>query len=106
MMSAMKHALGIRGLLPLALSFCMGQASASAASEDVQDHWAFKAPMRPSVPAVRNRKWVRNPIDSFVLARLEKEGLRPSAEAERATLIPRLSLELPGWPPHTVEMAP
>src|SRR5260370_30285507 len=99
MMSAMKHALGIRGLLPLALSFCMGQASASAASEDRQDHWAFKAPIRPSVPAVKNRKSVRNPIDGFVVARLEKKGLRPAAEAYRATLIRRLHPSLPPVPP-------
>ena len=43
------------------------------------DHWAFRAPQRPDLPPVKNAAWVRNPIDRFVLARLEKEGLTPVA---------------------------
>ncbi len=65
-------------------------------------HWAFRPPVRPKLPAVRSSEWVRNPLDTFVLARLEKEGLKPSPEAERVTLIRRLSLDLIGLPP-TVE---
>jgi hypothetical protein len=64
-----------------------------------EKHWAFSKPERPSLPAVRNTKWVRNPIDAFVLARLEREGLEPSAEADRATLIRRVTLDLTGLPP-------
>jgi hypothetical protein len=62
-------------------------------------HWAFVAPGRPEVPAVRRAEWVRNPIDRFVLARLEAEGLTPSPEADRTTVIKRLSIDLVGLPP-------
>ena len=65
-------------------------------------HWAFRAPVRPSLPSIHDGKWPRNPLDRFVLARLEKEGLKPSLEAERVTLIRRLSLDLIGLPP-TIE---
>ena len=79
-------------------------ASASVKVEDKREHWAFKAPVRRSVPKVRNAKWIRNAIDNFVLARLEKEGLKPSPEADRATLIRRLSLDLIGLPPTPTEV--
>ena len=69
-----------------------------------QKHWAFIPPVRPSQPAVKNAAWVRNPIDSFVLARLEREGLAPSAEAGRETLLRRVSLDLTGLPPSIPEM--
>jgi hypothetical protein len=62
-------------------------------------HWAFVAPTRPPLPKVKNRRWVRNPIDAFVLARLERERIAPSPEAGRTTLIRRLSLDLTGLPP-------
>ena len=65
-------------------------------------HWAFQKPVRPALPAVKNPANVRNPIDAFVLARLDKEGLSPSPEADKATLIRRVSLDLTGLPP-TVE---
>ncbi|MBL8191577.1 MAG: DUF1549 domain-containing protein, partial [Acidobacteria bacterium] len=71
------------------------------------EHWAFIAPKRPEVPAVTNKAWVKNPpnpIDAFVLARLEKEGLKPSPEADRATLIRRVSLDLTGLPPTPAEV--
>ncbi len=64
-----------------------------------QSHWAFEAPKRPVLPGVKRRQWVRNPIDRFVLAKLESEGLTPSAEADRARLIRRVSLDLTGLPP-------
>jgi hypothetical protein len=69
-----------------------------------QQHWAFKAPVRPELPAVQNRAWSRNGIDSFVLARLEQEGLAPAAEADRATLIRRVSFDLTGVPPTPQEI--
>jgi len=62
-------------------------------------HWAFVAPVRPELPAVRNRNWVRNPIDQFILARLEREGLKPSREADKATLLRRVTYDLTGLPP-------
>jgi hypothetical protein len=78
--------------------------SGSTVAQDKRDHWAFKAPVRPSVPAVPDRKWAANPIDDFVLARLEKEKLKPSPEADRSTLIRRLSLDLTGLPPTIAEV--
>src|SRR6266571_5303623 len=62
-------------------------------------HWAFIAPKRTAVPQVRHGNWVRNPIDAFILARLEKERMQPSPAADRATLIRRLCLDLVGLPP-------
>src|SRR5439155_25431264 len=67
-------------------------------------HWAFRPPVRPPLPAVNNPKWVRTPIDHFILARLEKEGLAPSAKADRITLLRRLSLDLTGLPPTITEV--
>ncbi|MBI3850489.1 MAG: DUF1553 domain-containing protein [Verrucomicrobia bacterium] len=69
------------------------------------DHWSFRPPQRPAIPQVKNSKWVRNPIDAFVLARLEKERLKPSPEADRITLIRRLSFDLLGLPPTPQEVA-
>ena len=65
-------------------------------------HWAFIAPRRPKLPPVKNTKWVRNPIDAFVLARMETQGLAPSPPVDRVTLLRRLSLDLIGLPP-TIE---
>ena len=67
-------------------------------------HWAFVAPERPAEPAVKGTHWVRNPIDRFVLAKLEAEGMSPSPEADRATLIKRLSIDLTGLPPTPEEV--
>ena len=69
-----------------------------------KNHWAYIAPARPKLPAVKNESWVRNPIDRFVLARLEAEGLKPSPEADRATLLRRMSLDLVGLPPSLAEL--
>lgn len=78
--------------------------SASVKVVDKRNHWAFKPPVRPVVPPVKQKKWVRNPIDTFVLARLEQENLKPSPEADRITLIRRLSLDLIGLPPSIKEV--
>ncbi|MBY0521898.1 MAG: PSD1 and planctomycete cytochrome C domain-containing protein [Gemmataceae bacterium] len=69
-----------------------------------QPHWAFVPPRRPEVPKVRDAAWVRNPIDAFVLARLEREGLKPSPEANREAVLRRLSLDLVGLPPTLAEI--
>ncbi len=69
-----------------------------------EPHWAYREPVRPSPPPVRTAGWTRNPIDAFVLARLEREGLAPSPEAPRATLIRRVSLDLTGLPPTPAEV--
>jgi Protein of unknown function (DUF1553)./Protein of unknown function (DUF1549)./Planctomycete cytochrome C. len=64
-----------------------------------EPHWSYIPPKRPAVPKVKNAAWVRNPIDAFVLARLEKAGLQPAPEADRRTLARRVSLDLTGLPP-------
>jgi hypothetical protein len=66
---------------------------------EYQGHWAFVPPDRPKLPSAKNADWCRNPIDRFILARLEAEGLSPSSEAGKITLIRRLSLDLIGLPP-------
>ncbi len=75
-----------------------------AAEAKTSTHWAFIPPVRPPLPTVKNPHWVRNPIDRFILARLDKEGLTPSPEADRVTLIRRLSLDLLGLPPTPEEV--
>ena len=70
-----------------------------AEGAEYQPHWSLIAPVRPALPAVKNTAWRRNPIDDFVLAQLEQEGLQPAPEADRRTLARRLSLDLTGLPP-------
>ena len=62
-------------------------------------HWAYLPPKRSALPALKNPSWPRNPIDAFILARLEHEKLSPSPAADKATLLRRLSLDLVGLPP-------
>ena len=77
---------------------------AKAVLDRGRDHWAFKTPARPPLPRVTNTAWAKTPIDAFVLARLEKEGLAPAPEADRATLLRRVSLDLTGLPPTLQEL--
>ncbi len=81
------------------------QAQPPAAAAVTEEHWAYVPPARPKPPSVANTTWSRNDVDRFVLATLEREGLKPSAEAERATLLRRLSLDLIGLPPTANEVA-
>jgi mono/diheme cytochrome c family protein len=74
-----------------------------SATEPVK-HWAYVKPIRPAVPKVKDAVWCRNPIDDFVLARLEKEGMKPSPEASKEMLIRRVSLALIGLPPTLEEV--
>ena len=69
-----------------------------------QGHWSYTAPVRPALPVVKDERWSRNAIDRFVLARLEAEGLRPSPEADKVTLLRRLHLDLIGLPPSPAEV--
>ncbi len=77
---------------------------ASTASDARQVHWSYLAPKAPAIPKTQRARWVRNPIDAFVLAKLESEGLSPSPEADRPTLLRRLSLDLIGLPPSPEEV--
>jgi mono/diheme cytochrome c family protein len=76
-----------------------------AEGAEIRQHWSFIAPTRPPLPEVKNQAWVRNPIDAFILARLEREGLSPSPPAAANTLLRRLSLDLIGLPPTLDELA-
>ena len=67
-------------------------------------HWAFIAPVRPAPPSVKQKNWPRNAIDRFILARLEQSGIKPSPEADRVTLLRRVSLDLVGLPPSPEEV--
>ena len=87
----------VLGLIAAAALPSRGATTASAQND--RSHWSFIAPKLPALPAVRNKRWPRNPIDLFILARLEREGITPSPEADRRTLIRRLNLDLTGLPP-------
>jgi mono/diheme cytochrome c family protein/cytochrome c553 len=71
---------------------------------DPRAHWAFRAPHKPALPSVAQLDWLRNPIDAFILGRLAQEKLNPSPEADRTTLLRRLSLDLIGLPPTIAEV--
>ncbi|HMY73081.1 MAG TPA: PSD1 and planctomycete cytochrome C domain-containing protein, partial [Blastocatellia bacterium] len=73
-------------------------------ANELPKHWAYAKPVRSALPQVKNSGWVRNPIDAFVLARLEKEGLTPAAEASKETLLRRVYLDLIGLPPTLKEI--
>ena len=75
------------------------QAPGSRSPAPANEHWAYVKPLRPELPAVARPGWVRSPIDRFVLARLESEKLSPAAEAGKATLLRRATLDLTGLPP-------
>jgi hypothetical protein len=77
----------------------IGVALLSGIASAATSHWSFIAPTRPPAPPVKDAAWIRNPIDAFVLAKLEAEGLKPSPEADKVTLLRRLSLDLIGLPP-------
>ena len=67
-------------------------------------HWSYMKPVRPAVPSVKDAAWAKNDIDRFLLARLEREGLKPLAEADRHALIRRVSLDVTGLPPTWAEV--
>ena len=69
-----------------------------------ETHWAYLQPRRPELPQVSNTAWPRNAIDNFILARLDREGLKPSPEADKVTLLRRLSYDLTGLPPTPEEV--
>ncbi len=79
-------------------------AGAAPAGPSAAAHWAFRPPGRPAPPPVRLRDWPINLIDPFILHELEKLGLRPAPEADRRTLLRRLSADLTGLPPAPTEV--
>jgi hypothetical protein len=71
---------------------------------DPRDHWSYHPPMRPEVPKPRNASWVRNPVDAFVAAAQESQGLTPVAAADKPTVLRRVYLDLVGLPPTRNEL--
>jgi hypothetical protein len=98
-----RHIKPSRRLLAFALlvSCCVTQA---VQGDREQTHWAFIPPVRPNLPTVEQAAWPKTAVDCFVLARLEQQNLKPSREADRATLIRRVSLDLTGLPPTRAEV--
>jgi hypothetical protein len=89
----------IAAFLSLFCAWSMGAQSNGPARD-----WAFKAPARPELPSVRGANWCRNPIDQFILAKLQERGLSPSPEADRRTLLRRATFDLAGLPPNPEEV--
>ncbi|MDX2031978.1 MAG: PSD1 and planctomycete cytochrome C domain-containing protein [Blastocatellia bacterium] len=81
-----------------------GTTAGAGAAKELPKHWAYVKPVQPALPEVRTKAWVRNPIDAFILARLEREGLAPSPEAARETLLRRVALDITGLPPSPKEV--
>ncbi len=73
-------------------------------TDNKSSHWAFQPIKRHAVPQVKDVGWVRNPIDAFILAKLQAAGLKPSPEADRNTLARRVSLDLTGLPPTLADL--
>ncbi|MDQ3291897.1 MAG: DUF1549 domain-containing protein, partial [Bacteroidota bacterium] len=69
---------------------------------EYKPHWSLVVPQKAPLPEVKNKNWIKNPIDNFVLSKLEEKGLKPNPEANKETLIRRVSFDLTGLPP-TIE---
>lgn len=78
--------------------------AAATAKPEAQKHWAYLKPEQKTPPQPKDAAWVRNPIDAFILSRLEREGLKPSPEADRATLLRRVYLDVTGLPPNVKDV--
>jgi Protein of unknown function (DUF1549)/Protein of unknown function (DUF1553)/Planctomycete cytochrome C len=81
-----------------------GEAKTATAQAAEKPHWAFVAPKEPALPAVKDASWAKNPIDTFIQAKLEAKGLTPSPSADRRTLIRRATFDLTGLPPTPAEV--
>jgi hypothetical protein len=99
----------IGSLAALVAGACLtgpGQAAETAIDwSKARQHWSFRPPVQPAFPAVRNARWLRQPVDRFILAKLEQKRLAPSPEADPRTLIRRVTLDLTGLPPTPAETA-
>jgi hypothetical protein len=85
-------------LLPISLVY-----SFSARSQG-SEYWAFRKPIRSALPPAKNSAWIKNPIDAFVLAKLEEKSLQPSSPADKRTLLRRVTFDLTGLPPSPEEI--
>src|SRR4051812_26495265 len=73
--------------------------SAPPKPADSKGFWSFQPVKRPDVPQVKRKEWVRNPVDAFILAKLEAKGLAPAPQAEKVALLRRATYDLTGLPP-------
>ena len=78
--------------------------SLRSSADAARGHWAFRAPVEPMLPAVRDESWIKTDIDRFVLAEIEKAGLRPAPPADPRSLIRRMTFDLTGLPPTPAEV--
>ena len=92
------------GSILLLASAAGAPAQTGKISDGKKSHWAFQPVQRPAAPEVKHKDWIRNPIDAFILARLEKAKLAPAKEADRATLMRRLKFDVLGLPPTPEEV--
>ena len=83
----------------LAGAICFAAGLQKEFTQQQRRWWAFQPVAKPAVPSPRNQSWVRNPIDAFVMAKLEDKGLHPAPPADKITLIRRATLDLTGLPP-------
>src|SRR5262249_34290091 len=81
-----------------------GQLETRNPKSATQMHWAFQPVRPPALPKVKNKRWVRSPVDAFILAKLEEKGLAPSPRADKHTLIRRATYDLIGLPPTPAEV--
>ena len=81
-----------------------GGAADAAPAKDPKKHWAFQPVRKPELPRVKNKAWVKSPIDAFILSALEKKGLKPAASADRRTLLRRAYFDLTGLPPTSADV--
>src|SRR6185503_18529627 len=92
----------------IAVGALLGMAAPPAPDREFRDserrYWAFQKVVKPAVPTVQNRAWVRTPIDAFILAKLEEKKLIPNSPADKITLIRRVTLNLIGLPPTPEEV--
>src|SRR5262249_14329484 len=98
------------GGIAFAVAFCVLFAAPATAqkgkkpSRKIEKGWTYSAPVRPALPSVKNKNWIRNPTDAFILARLEAEGLSPAPEVSPERLIRRVTFDLTGLPPTPEEV--
>jgi hypothetical protein len=88
----------------LRTNLCAKEPTEPPLTAEDRSHWAFQKPQRPPLPTVQDTIWVRTPVDAFVLARLDKAGLKPAPAADRATLLRRVTFDLTGLPPTPDEL--
>ncbi len=102
-MGSAKHFKAILALLALACSVWAMSDNLPFTAEQ-RNHWAYKKVVKPTVPVVKQRAWVKTPVDAFILAKLEAQGITPSPAADKITLLRRVSFDLTGLPPTPAEI--